>query len=332
MKALFFAGSMLLAATAGAQFAPQVLISGSTAISRNSPQFSAWASGCSIFRGLQQIGNPALGYAAVGDSTMAAGPADGTVVSLGDSGVAVLRFATPVRNEEGPDFAVFENGFVKTGDPELAFLELAFVEVSSDGINFVRFPATSQTPDTEQISSIGGMSYISARRINNLAGKYIGTWGTPFDLAELAGSPGLNVNAITHVRIVDVIGDIGAHASRDAQGNIVNDPFPTDFPSGGFDLDAVGVLNASATGVRSFGSAGIAAYPNPAGAVLNIRVDNPDAFRGGRVLDLSGREVLRFSLAGRSTSLSTAQLPAGCYYLQLTGNDGMPCTQPFVHQ
>ena len=29
----------------------------------------------------------------------------------------------------------------------------------------------------------------------------------------------------------------------DSQGHQINDPWPTNFPTGGFDLDAVGVIN-----------------------------------------------------------------------------------------
>ena len=71
--------------------------------------------------------------------SLALGPATGDtldVVSLGNGGSITLTFAEPIRNGAGFDFAVFENGHVDT------FLELAFVEVSSDGAVFVRFDST----------------------------------------------------------------------------------------------------------------------------------------------------------------------------------------------
>ena len=71
----------------------------------------------------------------------------------------------------------------------------------------------------------------------NLAGKTLRGFGTPFDLRELAGTPGLDTRRVTHVRIVDVVGD---GSSRDSYGNPIYDPFPT-WGSGGFDLDGVGV-------------------------------------------------------------------------------------------
>ena len=35
--------------------------------------------------------------------------------------------------------------------------------------------------------------------------------------------------------------------TRDAEGHLINDPYPTDYETGGFDLDAVGVLNQTIT-------------------------------------------------------------------------------------
>jgi hypothetical protein len=80
------------------------------------------------------IANPGLGYASLGDSSLAIGPANLDIVSLGDSGVATLTFSSPIANGLGPDFVVFENGFLDPANDSFAFLELAFVEVSSDGV------------------------------------------------------------------------------------------------------------------------------------------------------------------------------------------------------
>jgi hypothetical protein len=46
------------------------------------------------------------------------------------------------------------------------------------------------------------------------------------------------------VKIIDVIGSIDSNiCNYDQYLNKINDPFPTPFPSSGFDLDAVGVIN-----------------------------------------------------------------------------------------
>ena len=62
----------------------------------------------------------------------------------------------------------------------------------------------------------------------------------------LAGTPGLDIQRITHVKVIDVVGSIDPdYASHDSHGNKVNDPWPTPFHTGGFDLDAIGVIHAT---------------------------------------------------------------------------------------
>ena len=165
---------------AQAQFAPAANQVGTTAISNDSSSFVAWATGCVIQHGYMDIAVKDSGYASVGTESSAIGMAgQNGVVSLGDSGVATLTFQNPIYNGQGFDFAVFENGFY-TQSP-LAFLEFAFVEVSSDGNNFFRFPVTSNIQDTTQVPMTG----VDCSLVNNLAGKYVFGYGTPFDLEEL---------------------------------------------------------------------------------------------------------------------------------------------------
>lgn len=313
----FLACCLCMTSNALAQYAPQAGIAGSDAISKNNPAISGWATGCSVTRGLQQLGNAASGFAESGDSTLALGMANGTTVSLGDSGVAVLTFSTPIKNRVGPDFAVFENGFLNAGNGELAFLELAFVEVSSDGIHYFRFPAISKTQDTLQVSSIAGLSYLNARNLHNLAGKYIASWGTPFDLEELKNIPGLDVNSITNIRLVDVVGTIGEGNNMDSAGHTINDPFPTPFPTGGFDLDAVAVLNHATTGIDEIQqNFAIALYPNPFSNSLVVQFSNPQYPLHLAITDATGRIFFDQHLSGNSLTITTHTWPAGCYFIR----------------
>lgn len=298
-----------------AQYAPQAQVAGSTAIASGGSLWKGWATGCRVYRGFQDVAQPLLGPVSAGDSSQAIGPSDKMIVSLGDSGVAVLTFAQPIINGPGPDFAVFENGFADPVDPEQAYMELAFVEVSSDGVSFFRFPATSHTQDTQQVAGTG--EYMNARKVNNLAGKYISGYGTPFDLQEMTGIAGLDVNNITHVRIVDVIGDLSVHQSLDAGGHVINDPYPTPFPTGGFDLDAVGVLNQQ-------GSSGVAgmenpwalkAGPNPVSDVLQVNIGRPHAPLYIALYDISGKLLQSTMVAGDNYSFSFKNLPSGLYLL-----------------
>lgn len=268
MKRLLSVLTVFLPLLAVAQFAPSVGQLGTTAIHADSSIFTNWANGCIISRGPQNISAPAIGVTTVGDSLSAIGKAgENGVVSLGDGGFAILTFSRSITNGEGWDFAIFENSFSDD------FLELAFVEVSSDGINYVRFPATSNTQDTLQVDGFG---VVDATKMNNLAGKYRATYGTPFDLEELISSPLLDINAITHIKIIDVIGCINpVYATLDHFGNIINEPWPTQFPSGGFDLDAVGVIHQAPLSVSETQITNhVEIYPNPAKNYIQIKCNN----------------------------------------------------------
>lgn len=307
---------LLFGTAATAQYAPQAGIAGSTAVPQTSPLIKAWANGCTVTRGLLDIDKPDSGYASSGSAADATGAVNGTVVSLGDSGVAVLTFAQPIANGVGADFAVFENGFPNPQASEEAFLELAFVEVSSDGANWARFPARSLTQTSVQLSSVAGLGYINARQVHNLAGKYTSGYGTPFDLAELAGLPGLNVNAVTHVRLIDVIGNVGPRGSRDDSGAIINDPYPTFFPTGGFDLDAVAVLNSalSVDGVNH--TAGYTIYPNPSDGMAWIETGLHET-QLLTVMDAMGRVVLKQTFREPSARIDLTGMAAGFYRVLL---------------
>ncbi|MBS3914460.1 MAG: T9SS C-terminal target domain-containing protein [Bacteroidetes bacterium] len=244
----FFFISVFTIKTGFSQFAPAAGKSGSSALKHDSSCFVSWAKTCKVVRGFMDISMPDSGYANVGDTISATGKAlQNGVLSLGDGGYATLQFQYPIRDEGGWDFAVFENTFLDT------FLELAFVEVSSDGIHFVRFPSQSLTDTSKQTAGFG---FTYPENVNNLAGKYIAGYGTPFDLLELKDSGNLDISDIRFVRIRDVVGCLNSkYAQHDINGRKINDPWPTRFPSGGFDLDAVGVIhenkNVSATNQKS---------------------------------------------------------------------------------
>ncbi|MGK7898536.1 MAG: hypothetical protein AB4058_21020 [Microcystaceae cyanobacterium] len=169
-------------------------------------------------------------------------------------GQITLTFDAAIINGNGADFAVFENGF-GFDDTGNLFAELAYVEVSTNGTDFVRFPSISLTP-----SSLGPQGQIDPTQVYNLAGKHVNngvilsdnsfvqtSWGTPFDLDvltdfSLVQSGVVNLNQINFVRIVDIPGN---GTFFDSENRPIYDPWPTPIPgSGGFDLEAVGVINA----------------------------------------------------------------------------------------
>lgn len=264
----------------GAQsFAPKPNELGSTAIYKDSSIIVNWANHVEVNRGYLNIANPSLGYVSNGEVAAGEGKAEGNsfdIVSLGDSGVAIITFERPIENGAGVDFAVFENGFADD------YLELAFVEVSSDGDRYVRFPAKSEASTTIQI---GPYEFSDCRFFNNLAGKYRQGYGTPFDLEELKDSSGIDLMNITHVKLIDVVGTINEEfGSFDQYGNVINDLYPTDFPSGGFDLDGVAVINQGSLSVSENDTQFYNLYPNPTKSKVTIDIKGEITYSVNNVL------------------------------------------------
>jgi len=302
-------------------YPPQAEQPGSTAIFKESTVFVGWATGIEVERGLIQKSNPEAtangsNRATAGVPQDALGFPDGNTVSLGDEGMATLTFGAPIFNGGGFDFAVFENG-------PATFLELAFVEVSSNGIDFFRFPAHSQTQTTTQL---GPFATPLATYLNNLAGKYSSQYATPFDLSDLPDDVLLNKENITHVRIVDVVGTIDPEfATFDSFGNMVNDPFPTPFASGGFDLQAVGVIHQKFLGVNDNQMKTFTVYPNPVDDFFAVDVENPAQIT---LFDALGRLVLQQQYS-KGQNIDVSGLLSGIYVLQVT-SDGINTSQKII--
>jgi hypothetical protein len=209
-------------------FAPAAGNSGSTAIEKNSPEFVAWATSWRNYQPGSDVDtgwktpDKALGKA-LGDSY--------DIVALGNGGSITLSFNQPITNGSGYDFAVFENGISDT------FLELAWVEVSSNGKDFYRFDSYSYTP-----SAVSAFGSIDPTNLYGLAGKYKQGYGTPFDLSELKNISGLDLNNIAYIRIKDIVGN---GSERDKSKRKIYDPYKT-IGSAGFDLEAIGVIHQSA--------------------------------------------------------------------------------------
>lgn len=276
---ILFALLTLLAPPAPAPagpFAPAAGQPGSTAIHLSSNAIIAWATGWVDY---QTGANCSVAWQTPEN---ALGPANGDpldIVCLGDAGRIAMTFDMFITNGPGADFAIFENGFSDT------FLELAFVEVSSDGTNFVRLTNQSLTPNP--VPFIGGA--IDPTDIQGLGCKYRQGHGEPFDLE------GTGANWITHVRIVDIVGNGGA---TDSVGHVVYDPHPTT-GSAGFDLDAVAVLNGSAwrwmplpdladPALGEFNSPALAHLPDGRFLFANIgRIWRQDAWGGTALTELA---------------------------------------------
>ena len=314
-----------------AQFPPPAGQPGSTAIFKDSSIIVNWAKSCSVIRGYINIADTNKEYggsnkANFGVETDALGIADDHVISLGDGGVATLSFNPPVKNGTGFDFAVFENGM---GDN---FLELAFVEVSSDSLRFVRFPSVSLTREDAQIPTFG---FLDATKINNLAGKYRVFYGTPFDLEEIRDSSGIDIMNITHIRIQDVVGCVDdtliKYVNFDSQGHRINDPWPTEFHTGGFDLDAVGVMHEVSQTLDAKENLPVEVFPVPALDKIHVKVpaDHPAIFQ---MISLFGIVMIDNITVAESAMIDLTGIDRGLYIGKFIFPDGSVVSRKIVKQ
>jgi hypothetical protein len=176
------------------------------------------------------------------------GPMDtGLAVGSPQGGTITVGFDVTITNGGGDDFAVWENGFWTTyGGHAGVYAELGFVDVSTDGTNWVTFPS-------QYLETMVPFPNIDPTYVNNLAGNYVAYYGdsslwegTPFDLDDILDTPevlsGLvDPNAINFVRLRDIIGAGAGGSEYDSLGNLIYDG--NGF-GGGADWNAIGVMNA----------------------------------------------------------------------------------------
>ena len=320
MKQLFILFFVFITANVRAQYAPQAGLLGSTALHKDSSIFVDWAINCTINRGWMNVADTTLGKTTAGVNSSASGFPDGDVVSLGDGGEAIYYFSNPIVNGPGFDFAIFENGFRNPADSNLSYMELAFVEVSNDGVNYKRFAATSHIDTSIQTAGFG--QYTDCRLVNGLAGKYIANYGTPFDLDEFLPLSSINLNDIHYIKIKDVVGSIHRNfCSYDTQQNIINDPYPTDFISGGFDLDALGIIHQLyPTSILNEGKENIVSiYPNPCQNQLHIQ--SSERVKRGTVVSLEGKVIWQSKEIDQN-NIDVSSLKEGVYLLKLETENG----------
>lgn len=225
-----------------------------TGIDKDDPAIVAWASGYANYLPADGVDEQWR----TPEKTL--GPASGDlydVTALGERaldstdppGEITLTFAEPLRDREGADLVVFENSFPLG---EGLFIELGFVEVSTDGAQWARFPSVSLTA-----GPVGDYGLLDPTDLHNLAGKFQNAFtvnlGTPFDLADLQGDEAVidglvDLQDVRFVKIVDVPGGGDYYDNATALGYDANHPIydahPT-YGSGGFDLEAIGALDMS---------------------------------------------------------------------------------------
>ena len=164
------------------------------------------------------------------------------VLTLGEGGDVTLGFDVTIVDGPGADLTVFENGFLIAGGPSV-FAELFFVEVSTDGATFARFPSkyVGSGSSMGAYRGIGGCMPVVADVTTGLVDPLdpLLSGGEALDLAELAQHPAVlsgavDLGAIHFVRLVDPL-----PGATDSLGTPIA-------AAGGSDVDAVAVLNSTA--------------------------------------------------------------------------------------
>jgi hypothetical protein len=220
----------LVPAAREAQAAPLAAAHASAVIDREDPRIAAWAGDWLDYTPGESVD------AAWREPRRALGPStsDGyDVLPLGEGGAVTLPTPWPLHDADGPELAIFENA--NPAD----FVELAFVEVSSDGHYFARFDTLTLVD-----APVHAYGTMDPTRLAGFAGAAPLGSGVAFDLGQLQDHPlvragFVDLDAVRFLRLVDVPGD-GRLA--DSLGQPIFDPYPT-FGSAGFDLDAVGFLS-----------------------------------------------------------------------------------------
>jgi hypothetical protein len=162
------------------------------------------------------------------------------VLSLGEGGDVTLGFDVTLVDGPGADLTVSENGFVIGGGSGV-FAEILYVEVSTDGATFARFPSKylgSGSAMGAYRGLAGGLPVIAditTGLVDPLDPLLSG--GEALDLADLSLDPAVqsgavDLSAIHFVRLVDVL-----PGETDSFGTPLG-------ASGGPDVDAVTVLNS----------------------------------------------------------------------------------------
>lgn len=314
MRVVYLLLILSLTSSVRAQFSPDGGQSGSIAIHKDSIEWEGFATAIDLEVGWLDAADTSLGRTDFFVRDAGIGAPNFQVQPLGDGGRATATFASPFADQLGYDFVVFENGF-PTSDTS-GFFELAFVEVSSNGVDFFRFPNTSLTLEAD---ASGAFAELDSRLIDGLAGRFSAPYGAPFDLADLAIDPLLDLNAVRNIRVIDVIGSPDpAFAKTDTDGMIIIDPYPTPFNAGGFDLEAIGIIRSSEPSSTSTPIA------------LTNTTETIAVRKGGSVLHANAQTQWVDQLGKISHQGQLAPQTEGFYFLSAHGNRST-WTRVFVH-
>lgn len=255
--------------------------------------------------------------------------------TLGVGGVLTLELGNRCVDGIGADLLVCENPFLVGGGPT-SFVEACFVEVSSDGTHFARFPARYAGPPGPFLPFTGnppgwyaGFAGVHPVRANPAAGvdpqDLVNGGGDAFDLADLAGHPAVlsgdvDLTDIAFVRLLD----IESGGATDDAGATIWDCGIDSISSA--DIDAVVAINSDANAAQ--GRPQVELSLDAAG-FLWLQASDPDGlkdFKNGLLASIDGAEIpfaallpflvlVQFDAQG--FTFVTGPVPPGAFALEL---------------
>lgn len=209
------------------------------------------------------------------------------VYQLGYGGQLVLELGAAASDKPGTDLVIYENPFLLlTGTNGETWVEAMTVEVSSNGFDWVAFPASYagdpgpfglfQALPMHWYRGFAGVSPFSADPTQGAdPADIVASGGDVFDLAELADHPlvqgeFVDLQDIKYVRLTDMV----AGESTDSFGNLVWDCGDPGFAAA--DVDAVFVANSAdvASVGRPWVELSLEDFPN--GTYMVLEMGDPD--------------------------------------------------------
>jgi hypothetical protein len=113
-----------------------------------------------------------------------------------------------------------------------------------------------------------------------------------------------------------VVGSVNKqYAKRDSYNNMINDPWPTPFPNGGFDLDAIGVIHQNTSvGLKENNlDDNLYLYPNPINKGEKLLLSTSKDILFVSVYNFSGQKIL----STKENFISTSELTEGIYFIEV---------------
>lgn len=211
------------------------------------------------------------------------------LLDLGTGGEIVLRFDDGgILDGPGPDFTVFENGFLIGGGPTV-FTELGLVAVSEDGAVWHEFPTTIDPP-----SGFAGLTPTHGA-------------ADPLD-PSVSGGDSFDLNDI------GLAGPVRFVRIRDA-GDAVADGGPS------FDLDAIAVIHGErGDGAMSIPASVITAWPNPFNTTVSLQFAAPPS--AVQVVNMTGQIVAELGVEGQRAVWDARAVSSGMYMVTASTPEG----------